>query len=149
MKAVYLRLFGARTLQGFQVYERRFGQPAAEDEVESSTVSFMDFGRNVTAVDYLQDLEHVNAFTRQFAGWWSSGFDLLLSPSITVLPPKLGTLGSDPQRRADLHWSAFVRFFNFSGQPSLVLERRGTSDRHSTRCGRRARGFADQRCGPA
>jgi len=81
----------------------------------------MDFGRSVTAVDYLQDLERVNAFTRQFAGWWSGGFDLLLSPSTAVLPPKLGTLGSDPQRQADLHWSAFVRFFNFSSQPAISL----------------------------
>ena len=147
MTAVYLRSFGARTLQGFQAYERRFGQRAAADEVEPSTVSFMDFGRSVTAVDYLQDLERVNAFTRQFAGWWSSGFDLLLSPSTAVLPPKLGTLGSDPQRRADLHWSAFVRFFNFlrsTGNLSpSILERRGASDRHSTRGGVRAGGLTD------
>jgi amidase len=39
-----------------------------------------------------------------------------------MLPPKLGTLGTDPRHRADmLRWSAFARFFNFSGQPAITL----------------------------
>jgi amidase len=85
-------------------------------------VSIMELARPMSAVDYLQDLEQVNAFSRQFAGWWSNGFDLLLSPSTGVLPPKLGTLGIHPQRRADmLTWSVYARPFNFSGLPAITL----------------------------
>jgi amidase len=76
----------------------------------------------MSAVDYLQDLEQVNTFSRQFAGWWSTGFDLLLSPSTALPPPKLGALGSDPRRRPEmLRWSVFARFFNFTGQPAINL----------------------------
>lgn len=122
MTATYLRLLGSRTLNRLQVYERRIGRRAATDEVEAGTVSIMDLARSMSAVDYLQDLEQVNTFTRQFAAWWTNGFDLLLSPSTAMLPPKLGTLGTDPQHRADmLRWSAFARFFNFSGQPAISL----------------------------
>jgi len=122
MIAVYLRLLGSRTLNRLQAYERRIGRRAGADEVEPGTASIMELGRSMSAVDYLQNLEQVNIFSRQFAGWWSDGFDLLLSPSTALLPPKLGTLGTDPQHRADmLHWSAFARFFNFSGQPAITL----------------------------
>jgi amidase len=120
--AVYLRLLGSRALNRLLGYERRIGERARADEVETGNASIMELARAMSAVDYLQDLEQVNTFTRQFAGWWSSGFDLLLSPSTAVLPPKLGTLGIDPQRRADmLSWSVYARPFNFSGLPAITL----------------------------
>jgi len=120
--AVYLRLLGSRALNRLQGFERRIGERAKADEVEAGNTSIMELARAMSAVDYLQDLEQVNAFSRQFAGWWSSGFDLLLSPSTAVLPPKLGTLGIDPQRRADmLTWSVYARPFNFSGLPAITL----------------------------
>lgn len=73
-------------------------------------------------MDYLQDLEHVNPFSRQFAGWWTSGFDLLLSPSTAMLQPKLGVLGTDPRCRPDmLRRSSFARCFNFIGQPPITI----------------------------
>ena len=122
MTAVYLRMLGSRTLNRIQVYERRIGRRAAADEVEPGTASIMELARSMSAVDYLQDLEQINTFSRKFAGWWNDGFDLLLSPSTAELPPKLGTLGTDPQHRADmLRWSAFARFFNFSGHPAITL----------------------------
>jgi amidase len=122
MTAIYLRLLGSRTLNRLQAYERRIGQRAAADEVEPGTASIMELARSMSAEGYLQDLEQVNTFSRQFAGWWSTGFDLLLSPSTALLPPKLGTLGTDPGHRAHmLRWSAFARFFNFTGQPAITL----------------------------
>jgi amidase len=122
MTAIYLRLLGSRTLNRLQAYERRIGRRAAADEVEPGTASIMELARSMSAVDYLQNLEQINTFSRQFAGWWSDGFDLLLSQSTAVLPPKLGTLGTDPEHRAAmLSWSAFSRFFNFSGQPAITL----------------------------
>jgi amidase len=122
MIAVYMRMLGSRTMNRLRAYERRVGRPAATDEVEPGTASIMELARSMSAVDYLQDLEQINVFSRQFAGWWSSGFDLLLSPSTASAAPKLGTIGTDPQRRADmLRFSAFSRFFNFSGQPAITL----------------------------
>jgi amidase len=79
MTAIYLRLLGSRTLNRLQAYERRIGRRAGADEVEPGTASIMELARSMSAVDYLQDLEQVNIFSRQFVGWWSDGFDLLLS----------------------------------------------------------------------
>lgn len=122
MTAVYVRLTGARTLNRLLSYERRIGERAKADEVESGNASIMELARSLSAADYLQDLDQLNTFNRQFAGWWSSGFDLLLSPSTAELSPKLGTLGLDPSRRAEMfRWSGYTRPFNFSGQPAISL----------------------------
>ena len=122
MTTVYVRLTGARTLNRLLAYERRIGERAKADEVEPGNASIIELARSLSAADYLQDLDQLNTFNRQFAGWWSSGFDLLLSPSTAELPPKLGTLGLDPPRRADMYrWSGYSRPFNFSGQPAISL----------------------------
>jgi amidase len=47
---------------------------------------------------------------------------MCLSRKRVSVPPKLGTLGIDLQRRADmLSWSVYARPFNFSGLPAITL----------------------------
>lgn len=122
LTVTYRRMLATRCLNRLRSFERRFGEAAKEGEVEPGSNSFMDIARGMSATDYLQDLDKTNTFTRQFAGWWRDGFDLLLTPATATAAPRLGTLGLDAARQADtLCWSAFVRFFNFSGQPAISL----------------------------
>lgn len=106
-------------MQGF---ERRLGRKATNDEVEPASNQFLDIARSMSADDYLRALDTRNTFSRRFESWWSQGFDILLTPSTGTIVPKLGVLGLDGQRQAEmLRWSAFMRFYNFSGQPAISL----------------------------
>ena len=60
------------------------------------------------------------------AGWWASGFDLLLTPTLPQPPPPLGTF--TPSREdpvaAGMRAAQFAGFtspFNMTGQPAISL----------------------------
>jgi len=116
------RIFAVRVFYSFRSFEQRVGRAAARDEIEPSAAFFFDLARNMSALDYVQALDEMNAFTRQFAAWWREGFDLLLTPMTGTVTPKLGVLGLDPARMpASTHWTPFGRHFNLSGQPAISL----------------------------
>ena len=96
---------------------------------------------------------------RMIAGWFESGLDLVLTPTVGEPPPPLGTYdqeSGDPletaMRRA---WpvAAFTAIFNATGQPAISLPLHWTDDglpgRRPARGAARARGRPDRRCGAA
>jgi amidase len=67
-------------------------------------------------------LEDMDAFTRAFAGWWQSGYDVLVTPVTGMVTPRLGALGMDAARlKTSARWWPFTAFFNMSGQPAMSL----------------------------
>ena len=60
------------------------------------------------------------------AGWFESGFDLLLTPTMGEPPPPLGAFDdSQPDPIAAIHRAvptgAFTALFNVTGQPAISL----------------------------
>src|SRR5271166_1553380 len=74
------------------------GREIRADEMDSDNWAFTEMGKAVTARQYLAALEGYNSFSRAMAAWWASGFDILVTPTITRPSPKIGELVPDPAK---------------------------------------------------
>lgn len=107
-------------------WKRRTGIELTPEDVEPWTWTCIEFGRKLSAADYLSAVEHVQRWTRDLAAWWEDGFDLLVTPTVPEPPPMLGTFDSDDNNpfRVGSRSGEIVAFtypFNVSGQPAISL----------------------------
>ena len=84
------------------------------------------FARKMSGEDYAAALAAVATFRRDCLAWWSSGYDLLVTPTLAEVQPRIGEHDNDPaspmeplRRAAD--WVVFTPPFNTSGQPAISL----------------------------
>jgi amidase len=102
------------------------GRPVTADDVEPLTWALAEIGRQRDAGRYLSDVAIHQGVSRLIAGWYEGGFDLLLTPTMAEVAPKLGSFddsGTDPMaafRRA-FPCGAFTALFNVTGQPAISL----------------------------
>ncbi|UXA20358.1 amidase [Mycobacterium sp. SMC-4] len=102
------------------------GRPIGEADMDTDNWLITRVGQRTTGSDYLTALTGLNNFTRSMTAWWEDGFDLLLTPTLTDLPPRLGALRPDPAKPLDA-WLrtasllAFTMPFNITGQPAISL----------------------------
>jgi amidase len=112
---------------------RMIGRDLVEDDVEPTTWAFARMADDIKVADYIGATERLDAAARTAAQWWANDFDLLLTPTLPMTPPKLGTFDSPPDN--PLHGVlvaasliAFVVPFNISGQPAISLPLHWTED---------------------
>ncbi len=102
------------------------GRPIGEADMDSDNWLITQLGQLTTGSDYLTAVSGLNDFTRRMASWWEEGFDILVTPTLTDLPPRLGTLRPNPDKPLDA-WMrtaallAFTMPFNVTGQPAISL----------------------------
>ncbi len=108
------------------------GKPVPEESVEPGTWSFAELGRACPAPIYLQAIDWMNGYTRRMAQWWENGFDLLLTPTITAPPPRIGELAGSRENPGNveklLALIAFTPPFNITGQPAISLPLHWSAD---------------------
>jgi amidase len=80
----------------------------------------------VSATQYLAAVEAHHRFQRNVAAWWEEGHDLLITPTIAGLPPRVGEMCPDPAKPLDafMRSGALLPFtlpFNVTGQPAISL----------------------------
>jgi amidase len=131
--AAYIGVVAVNTARGLARAGESVGREVTQQDVEPLTFTLADLGRQATAVQHLANLEYVHAFGRRLAAWWTSGFDLLLTPTAAAPPPDLGYLTSTPEEplRAILRsapYGAFTLPWNLSGQPAISLPCRWTGN---------------------
>jgi amidase len=134
------RLFGAAwsvtTATSLATFGAAVGRDVTADDVEPNTWAMAEQGRGLTAVEYLQSLGDINAWSRAMAEWWApegGGFDLLLTPTLAEPPPPLGTFAStrDEPFKGALRAGPYVPFtpgINLTGQPAISLPLHRSSD---------------------
>jgi amidase len=94
--------------------------------MDSDNWAITELGREVSSSRYLNAIEHFGRFQRQVAAWWADGHDLLVTPTITAPPPRLGELVPDRATPLDA-WTrtgqllGFTLPFNVTGQPAISL----------------------------
>jgi amidase len=126
--SIFSRIWPVRLLSALESFERKLGKKAGPENLDPDTLFWLDRARGVSAAEYLVALEDMDAFTRTFAGWWSSGYDVLLSPVTGTVTPKLGALGMDSGRlKTSMLWWPYTAFFNMAGQPAISLPLHWTS----------------------
>lgn len=107
-------------------YAEMLGRPLTEEEVEPVNWAQATFARKMSGVDYAQALAAVAEFRRDCLGWWHQGWDLLITPTVAEVPPRIGEhdhVEGDPMapmKRA-AKWLGFTQPFNTTGQPAISL----------------------------
>jgi amidase len=102
------------------------------EELEPFNRALVEQAAAVTATQYLAALEKMYAWARRVVVWWSDAFDVLLTPTTTQPPPRLGMMAPD----ADLEQlssmigalTRLVAPFNATGQPAMSLPLHWTAD---------------------
>ena len=107
-------------------FEDLIGRPMTEDEFEPMNRAQADFAAHFSAIEYSMAQTAIAQFRRRMHGWWASGWDLLLTPTLAEVPLPLGTIANDPANplSALARAGQFVPFtppFNTSGQPAISL----------------------------
>ena len=85
--------------------------------------------RKAQAIDsltYVSAVHTLQRYSRVTAGRWGRDFDVLLTPTLAILPPPVGTLTAIHAAPEDLDLTVFSMalfnaFFNVTGQPGISL----------------------------
>lgn len=107
------------------------GRDLTADDVEPLTWALTERGRSESGAKYLGAIQQHQVMARMIASLYRSdlnpdGFDLLMSPTLATVPPKLGFLddsGPDPMKAMELarDFANFTGAFNATGQPAISL----------------------------
>ena len=109
------------------------GREIGPGDVEPLTLALAEEGRRRTSGQYLAAVSQHHLVSRMVAGWFQSGFDLLLTPTLGEPPPPLGSFddsGEDPiaALMRGVQTAAFTALFNVTGQPAISLPLHWTED---------------------
>jgi amidase len=120
----YMPIFTSAIARDLDRWAARTGDPIGPDDVEPWNWTLAEMGRAVSGTDYLAGLESMQAAARRLAAWWKY-HDVLVTPTLGMLPPRLGTISPDRTLDAVLpvvaRLTQFLTPFNASGQPAISL----------------------------
>jgi amidase len=115
-----------------RVLSEMLGRPATQDDVEPYFWLGME-APPVKIEAYLRALEWMNEWVRRVARWWTTGFDLLLTPTAWEPPVTLASMmpvEDKPRKLGGKIWRHvfFTRPFNITGQPAISLPLHWTAE---------------------
>jgi amidase len=116
-----------------EYWERKLGKTCTAADVEPSTWALAEIGRGHGAGRYLSAVERHQVLGVQLARWYESGFDLLLTPTMAVPPPAIGSFEHPPDNPllpivVATPMAAFTSGLNMTGQPAISLPLGAMSD---------------------
>lgn len=122
----YVTIVSTNTARALAVWGDKVGKPVGPSDVEPLTWALAERGQGTSAPDLLAAIEFFHAFGRRLAAWWTTGFDLLLTPTQGAPPPEIGYISSTPDEplRAFIRSAPYGTFtlpWNMSGQPAISL----------------------------
>lgn len=95
---------------------------ADESLLDPFNVQALNFGKQLTAVDYVRAVDAIRMHSRFVVGFWDT-HDVLITPTLPRTAPPLNTLGMNLTTAGD-EYMDFVSFtypFNCTGQPAISL----------------------------
>ncbi len=114
------------TANDLATLEQTLGREAGPDDVEADNLSLARLGRGVTGPQYVAAMVEVHRWSRNVLSWWhpddgSAGYDLLVTPTIAVPPPRIGYLSEPGQGGRIFELLQYTAQFNVTGQPAISL----------------------------
>ncbi|MEI7505984.1 MAG: amidase [Actinomycetes bacterium] len=107
-------------------FNEALGREMTTDDIEAMNWAQAEFAKGVNAVDYSLAQASSVKFRRAIQSWWSQGWDLLLTPTLSAPPLLIGSLPNNPEHpmtplTTGGAWVSFTSQFNISGQPAISL----------------------------
>jgi Asp-tRNA(Asn)/Glu-tRNA(Gln) amidotransferase A subunit family amidase len=101
------------------------GRPLADDDVDRWVRIVVDRGRAITGEEYVQTVAAMHATGRVIAAWMAD-YDVLLTPTMAITPPRIGVLDPNAGEMADVlpllgAMSGFCSIANVTGQPAMSV----------------------------
>ncbi|MDB2351925.1 amidase [Luminiphilus sp.] len=102
------------------------GNPIDDRHLERPTLEAIAFSRTLQLDDWFESMATYNRLRRTIGAFFT-GYDLLLTPTVSTLAPKLGTLNSNRDISFDDFMEKTANFcphtaiFNVTGQPAISL----------------------------
>ncbi|MVW72965.1 MULTISPECIES: amidase [unclassified Bordetella] len=100
------------------------GQTLSTSDLERAIYTGYEYGKTLSARDYIEAVNTFHAVGRLMSGWMQS-IDILMTPALCKLPAKLGELSMDRDfwdlRKRVGNYSCFMAIINASGQPAAAL----------------------------
>ena len=123
----FLTRWAAGQAAGLDQIGMLLGRELTGEDVEPLTWTLAAIGRERDSARYLRDVALHQGISRAIAGWFEAGHDLLLTPTMAEVAPKLGEiddrLTDDPMDAFHRSFpsGAFTALFNVTGQPAISL----------------------------
>ncbi len=104
---------------------RQLGRDLTADDVEPLTWAMAAAASNFTAMEFAEAMSAGATLTRQLGAFWAT-HDLLLTPTLGGLPPRIGELEPPPGdplsgQRSVAELVPYTPQFNVTGQPAISL----------------------------
>jgi amidase len=82
--------------------------------------------QRIDSLTYVAAVHTLQRFSRTFVPRWGAEFDVMLTPTLSILPPTVGVLAevhADPENTSMtvFQMALFNAFFNITGQPAISL----------------------------
>lgn len=122
----FMAMWATNMALGIKKMGAALGRDLTAEEVEPVNWAQAEFAASVSGVEYAAALGAVAEYRRKVQSWWADGWDLLLTPTLSEPPTRIGEHDAQPgdpmagMKRA----AAFVSFtppFNASGQPAISV----------------------------
>jgi len=108
-------------------WEEELDKKITKDQIEPMTWASYQANLKRTGGDYLHSIEKIQCYSRKIAQWYyQGGYDMLLSPTLSIPPQKLGSFDPTPEDPMSgfKTISAFVAFTyiqNITGLPAMSV----------------------------
>jgi amidase len=128
----YMSLIAVASARATEEWTKLEGRELGADDVELVNLIYRSMGAKVSGSQYLADLRWLHSWSRRVARFWTpvadggDGFDVLLTPTLSRPPLRIGELTPDPAdpgaaMMATGEWVAFTPAFNITGQPAMSI----------------------------
>ncbi|HZP29929.1 MAG TPA: amidase family protein, partial [Acidimicrobiia bacterium] len=125
-------VFGVFILGDLERWSRKLGRTLAPSDLDPWNQAMCERAAAVTGVQYAAAVERAQAYARDLAQWWADGWDVLVTPQLTTLPPRIGELAPDNDPLENFAriggMTDFTMPFNVTGQPAVSLPLHWSAD---------------------
>ncbi|MFK7977397.1 MAG: amidase [Halioglobus sp.] len=111
--------------------EQQLGRSAGKNDIEPANLRSLADGRKIDAVSHSRARGILHKASRQLDAFMVN-YDLILSPTLALVPPRLGVLALDQPAEAFMleagRASAFTSLYNMTGQPAISVPLHWSAD---------------------